>query len=325
MAEAVTIPSAELVQEFLTEKGKEVIKKMFYGFESAAMVRKFDGVTDKLDLAEQDVTVDLIREWSSTLGFTNDAIEVRSTRLEVAQLKTELKFILRSEEMRAYRAYLKGAGVTSDELGLVDWLLQQPIEKQQQEMEDAMWQGEEQSSGVGTRKLIERINGYRKIAKDAGTAGDATVVATGSIDNTNAVTKVQQFYKAAHKTMKKKGMHIFCSYSLFEAYQEHLLTLHSNADVQIEEVKGMGYTLQGIPLRIGARRSFLVPVPGMGDDDGLIGTRSEFLAYGFDYESEWTNWDIQKQGWETWALNAFPMGVQILLKKPGFLLVNDQL
>ena len=64
MAEAVTIPSAELVQEFLTEKGKEVIKKMFYGFESAAMVRKFDGVTDKLDLAEQDVTVDLIREWS---------------------------------------------------------------------------------------------------------------------------------------------------------------------------------------------------------------------------------------------------------------------
>ena len=97
---------------------------------------------------------------------------MRSTRLEVAQLKTELKFILRSEEMRAYRAYLKGAGVTSDELGLVDWLLQQPIEKQQQEMEDAMWQGEEQSSGVGTRKLIERINGYRKIAKDAGTAGD---------------------------------------------------------------------------------------------------------------------------------------------------------
>ena len=64
MTEAVTIPSAELVQEFLTEKGKEVIKKMFYGFESAAMVRKFDGVTDKLDLAEQDVTVDLIREWS---------------------------------------------------------------------------------------------------------------------------------------------------------------------------------------------------------------------------------------------------------------------
>lgn len=325
MAEAVTIPSADLVQEFLTEKGKEVIKKMFYGFDSAAMVRKFDGVTDKLILADQDVTTDLIREWNATMATTDDAIEVSEVRLEVAQLKTELKFILRSETMRAYKAYLKGAGIGVDDMSIVEYLIQQPIEKQMQEMEDAMWQGEEQSSGIGTRLLIERVNGYRKLAYDAGVAGDATVVTTGAIDNTNAVTKVQTFYKAAHKTMKNKGMHIFCSYSLFEAYQEHLLTLHANADQQLQEVKGMGYTLQGIPLRLGAKRSFLVPVPGFGDDDALIGTRSEFLAYGFDYESEWTNWDIQKHGWETWALNAFPMGFQILLKKPGFLLVNDRL
>jgi hypothetical protein len=324
MAEAVSIPSAELVQEFLTDKGKEVIKKMFYGFESAAMVRKFDGVTDKLILADQDVTTDLIREWNATMSTTDDAIEVSEVKLEVAQLKTELKFILRSETMRAYKAYLKGAGISTDDMNIVEYLIQQPIEKQMQEMEDAMWQGEEQSSGIGTRKLIERINGFRFLANAAATAGNGTVVTTGAITSSNAVTKVQDFYKAAHKTMKNKGMHIFCSYAVFEAYQEHLLTLHASADQQIQEVKGMGYTLQGIKLRLGAGRSFLVPVPGMGDDDFLIGTRSEFLAYGFDYESEWTNWDIQKHGWETWALNAFPMGVQILLKKPGFLLVNDR-
>lgn len=325
MEEAITIPSAELVQEFLTNKGREVIRKMFYGFDSAAMVRKFDGVTDKLDLAEQDITVALIKEWSSTLGFTNDAIEIKSVRLEVAQFKTELKFILRSEEMRAYRSYLKGAGITSDDMSLIEYLLQMPMEKQMEELEDAMWQGEELSSGIGTRPLIDRVNGYRKIAYDAGVAGNATVVTTGAITSSNAVDKVQLLYKAANKTMKKKGLMIFCSYTLFEAYQEHLLTLHPNADTQIEEVKGQGYTLQGMPLRLGARKSFLVPVPGMGDDDALIGTRPEFLAYGFDYESEATQWDIQKQGWETWALNAFPVGFQILLKKPGFLLVNDRL
>ncbi|TXH09137.1 MAG: hypothetical protein E6R03_17175 [Hyphomicrobiaceae bacterium] len=325
MAEAVSIPSAELIQEFLTEKGREVIKKMFYGFESAQMVRKFDGVTDKLDLAEQDVTVSLIKEWNSSLGFTDDAIEIRKVRLEVAEMKTELKFVIKGETLRAYKAYLKGAGLVADDFSLIDYLLMQPQEKQMEELEDAMWQGEEQSSGIGTRTLLERVNGYRTIAKQAGVDGDATVVTTGSIDNTNAVTKVQQMYKAAHKTFKKKGVHIYCSYTLFEAYQEHLLSLHNNADLQIQEVKGMGYTLQGIPLRIGARKSMLIPVAGMGDDDGLIATRAEFLAYGFDYESEQSEWDIQKHGWETWALNAFPVGFQILLKKPGFLLVNDQL
>lgn len=325
MAESVTIPSAELVQEFLTDKGRDVIKKMFYGFRSAGMVRKFDGVTDKLILATQDVTSDLIREWNATMATTDDAIEVGEVRLEVAQMKTELKFIIRSETMRAYKAYLKGAGLVADDLSLIEWLMMQPQEKQMQELEDAMWQGEEIGSGVGTRKLIERVNGYRTIAKAAGVAGNATVVTTGAITNSNAVTKVEDFYKAAHKTMRDMGFTIFCSYSLFENYQQHLLTLHAQADTMLRTVQGQGYTLEGIPLRIGAGRTMLVPVPGIGDDDALIGTRPEFLAYGFDYESEMNEWDIQKHGWETWALNAFPVGFQILLKKPGFLLVNDQL
>ena len=138
MAEAVSIPSAELIQEFLTEKGREVIKKMFYGFESAQMVRKFDGVTDKLDLAEQDVTVSLIKEWNSNLGFTDDAIEIRKVRLEVAEMKTELKFVIKGETLRAYKAYLKGAGLVADDFSLIDYLLMQPQEKQMEELEDAM-------------------------------------------------------------------------------------------------------------------------------------------------------------------------------------------
>lgn len=325
MAEAVSIPSADLVQEFLTDKGREVIKRMFMDFRSARMVRKFAGVTDKLILARQDVTASLIREWNSTLSFINDALTVTEVDLEVARLKTELKFILGDDTLHAYKAYLKGAGIVSDDMGLIDWLLMDIISAQQEELENAMWQGEEQAGGIGTRLLIERINGYRKIAKDAGVAGNATVVTTGAIDSTNAVEKVETFYKSADKTMKDRGFIIVCGYTMFENYQLRLLNLHSNADMALKEVKGQGYELTGMPLRLGGGRSFLVPVPGMGDDDALIGTKPEFLAYGFDYESEWTNWKIQEYGWETWALNKFPVGLQILLQKEGFLLVNDQL
>jgi len=325
MAEAVSIPSGALVQEFLTDKGREVIRRMFTDFRSARMVRKFQGVTDKLILARQDVTSALIKEWNSTLAFTNDSIEVTGVELEVARLKTELKFIIGDDALHAYKAYLKGAGLVSSDLGLVEYLLMDAIKVQQEEMENAMWQGEESGSGIGTRDLIDRINGYRFLAKEAGIAGDATVVSTGAISASNAVTKVEDFYKAAHRAMKDRGFMIYCSYNLFEAYQQHLLTLHAHADTMLTKVTGQGYELDGMPLRLGAGRSFLVPVPGMGDDDALIGSRPEFLAYGYDYESEWTSWKIQEYGWETWALNKFPMGVQILLKKEGFLLVNDRL
>lgn len=323
MAEAVSIPVQALVDEFLTSKGKEVIKKMFYGFPSANAVRKFDGVTDKLILAEQDVAIDLIKEFNPTISFTNDAIVVRERRLTVAQVKTELKFVIRDETMRAYKAYLKGAGLVSTDLGLIDYLIMQPIEKQMQEMEDAMWQGEESSSGIGTRALIDRVDGYEVIARDAVTAGDATEVSVVAFTSSNAVSQVEAFYRAADKTMRARGMHIFCSYALFELYQQNLLTLHAQSDMTLQKVAGQGYTLEGMPLRIGANRSFLVPVPGLADANLLIGTRAEFLAYGFDYESEWTQWQIQQQGWETWALNAFPIGFQILLQKEGFLLVSS--
>jgi hypothetical protein len=325
MAEAVSIPSADLVQEFLTDKGQEVIRRMFMDFRSARMVRKFAGVTDKLILARQDVTTALIKEWNSTLAFTNDAIEVTSVNLEVARMKTELKFIIGDDTLHAYKAYLKGAGLVSDDMGLVEYLLQDPISVQQEELENAMWQGVELGSGVGTRTLTDRINGYREIARLAGVAGNATVVATGAITSANAVAKVEEVYAAADKTMKDRGFMIFCSYNLFENYQLDLLTKHSNADMMLKTVTGQGYTLEGMPLRLGAGRSFLVPVPGMGDDDALIGTRPEFLAYGFDYESEWTDWKVQEYGWETWALNKFPVGVQILLQKQGFLVINNQL
>lgn len=325
MPEAVSIPSSDLVQEFLTDKGREVIKRMFMEFRSAQLVRKFAGVTDNLILAQQDVTAALIKEWNSTIGFTNDALTISEVRLSVARLKTELKFIIGDDTLHAYKAYLKGAGIVSDDLGLIDWLLMDIISAQQEELENAMWQGVEQGSGIGTRALIDRVNGYREIARLAGVAGNATVVATGAITSSNAVEKVESFYQSADKKMKDNGFIIPCSYSLFENYQLRLLNLHSNADMTLKEVRGQGYTLQGMPLRLGAGRTYLVPLPGMGDDDALIGTRPEFLAYGFDYESEWTNWKIQEQGWETWALNKFPVGFQILLQKEGFLLVNDQL
>lgn len=325
----LTVSPTALITEFLSAKGKEVIKRMLLDFESADLVRKFDGVYDTLTLADLEVVKDIIYEYTGTTDFTrtDDAVSVTGITLSTALVKAELRAEVNAQKERAYKAYLRGAGMNMDDLHFVEHLISADEEKMKEEIETAMWQAVEDTTpaNIGTRKLIARFNGFKKLAKAAGAAGNGTVVATGAIDNTNAVAKVHQLYKQAHAKMKRKGFIILCNYTTFENYQENYMSTHGGREKPLLDVIGTGYSFKGMPLTLGNGKTYLVPLAGWGDDSGLIGTRPEWLAYGYDYEGEMGEWDVQKNGWHHWMLNKFPIGVQILLKKPKFLLVNDQL
>lgn len=329
MEDMLNIPLASLVDEFLTKQGREVIKKIMYGFTSANFVTKFADIDETLILAHQKMVKDLIYEYRGSTDYdrTDNAMVVEDVTLKTFDFKVELQTELRERKVKAYKAYLKGAGLVADDLHFVDWLNMAAVEKMQNEMENAMWQAVTDTTvgNIGARKLIARFDGYRKLAKDAGIASKATVVATGAITDANAVAKVHQFYRAASTEMKQIGFNIYCSYQTFESYQENYSATHNGRDMALEEVKRMAYSYTGVPITLGGGKTHLVPVPGFGDDDALIGTRPEYLAYGFKTEGEAGTWDVQKQDWMTKMLTSFPVGVQILLKEPGHLLVNDQL
>lgn len=331
MAELLKIPSSALVDEFLTQKGKDVIERMFLDFETAQHVTRFPDIDETLIIANMDVTKDLIYEFSSTTDFskTEEALEVTDTKLITADFKVELKARIHERSMKAYRSYLKGAGLTMDDLHYVQHLINPNLKKMAEELENGLWQAvlDTTSGLIGNRKFAQRFDGYRKIARTAALASTprATTVTTGAITDSNAVAKVEAMYRAAHKTMKQKGFNIYCSYSTFESYQVNYAATHQGREIPLQEIRQMQYTWKGIPLSLGAGNTYLVPVAGFGDDDALIATRPEFLAYGYNVEGEMGEWKIQEHGWEHWMLNRFPVGVQIFLQRPGFLLVNDRL
>lgn len=329
MSDVVKVSPQALIDEFLTAKGKDVIKRLFYGFESANVVTKYDGVDEKLINAQLDVVKDLIYEYNSTLNLTrtNEALDVTDVTLEVVDMKVELKAVINDQHMKAFRAYLKGAGMSMDAMHFIEYLIQANMDKMAEELENGVWQAvlDTNPANIGNRKLSQRFNGYRKLAYDAAVAGKATVVTTGAITEANAVAKVNLFYKAANKAMRKKGFVIYCSYNTYDNYLDNYSATHQGRDAALVEVKRTQYSFSGVPLMLGGGKTFLVPVVGIGDDDVLIGTQPEFLGYGFNYEGQRGEWDIQKHGWEHWMLNYFPIGVQIMLKKAGFLLVNDRL
>jgi hypothetical protein len=329
MSDVLNVSPSALVDEFLTKQGREVIEKMFLGFETAGHVTKFPGIDETMVLAQMDVIKDLIYEYNPTLNFTatDDAIDITDVRIKTYDFKVELRCELNARKVKAYKAYLKGAGLSMDDMHFLEYLNDPAIKKMMSELEDGVWQAVEDTTpaNIGLRKFAARFDGYRKIALDAGVAGKATVVATGAITVSNAVAKVNQFYRAADKTMKQMGFNIYCSYTLFEDYLENYAATHQGREIPLQDVQRAQYTFSGIPITLGGKKTFLVAVAGFGDDDALIGTRPEFLAFGFNVEGEMGEWKMQDQGWFTHMLNKFPVGVQILLKKPGFLLVNDQL
>lgn len=323
MATAITITPSELTKEWLRVQGRDVLREMVYGFESAPYLTPYAGVTDTLSIAQMRVLKKLITEWNGTKTKTDDAFELSAMKLSVTQFETAMEFQFDSETMRSFNSYLKGANKTTDDMHVLDYLMDPIAEQRLNEMEDGVWQAVEQSAVPGQkREFAERFNGYVKIAKLAGAAGKASVVATGASNNTNANDKVNMVYKAANKNLKKKGMLIFCSYGFAEIYCENRFK-DANVESKMLTVGQTGYT--GIPLTLGGGKSFLVPLAGFPDGDGLMASFKEALAYGFEYESRVNNWRVQEDGWDTWVANAFDFGVQILVQRPGYLLINDRL
>ena len=74
-----------LAEEFLRKQGRDVIKKMFYGFSSAALITKFDGVVDSMTIAKLDVVKKLIKEYTNVKGSNADAFEIGKIVLMVSQ------------------------------------------------------------------------------------------------------------------------------------------------------------------------------------------------------------------------------------------------
>jgi hypothetical protein len=326
MTQAVVLNPTSLAEEWLAVHGIVVLRDLVYGFRSASLMTPFPGVTDSIDLAELTFLKDIISEYTGDENDKDDAIQITNVKLNVAQFDTSMKFELNDKKMRAFNKYLKGMqdkGLETDDEHVISWLMNPIQEKRLMEMEDGVWQAELVVPVAGVvRSFKQRFNGLVKIAKLAVAASKGTMVATGAINNTNANDKVNLVFKAANKVMRENGFAIFCNHNLFDNYCDNRWNVANVSDKMIP-YKDTGY--MGVPLTLGGQKTFLIPIAGFPDGDGLLACDPATLAYGFEYESRISNWRVEPRGWKTWIGNAFDFGVQILVQKTGRLLTNDRL
>jgi hypothetical protein len=83
-----------------------------------------------------------------------------------------------------------------------------------------------------------------------------------------------------------------------------------------------GTNYEAAPIYLGGGKTFLVPIDGIGDDDILIGCRLSDIAMGYDMMGDWR---VQEKDFTLRALAALKFGTTWLMRKPGYLVVNDRL
>jgi len=114
-------------------------------------------------------------------------------------------------------------------------------------------------------------DGYITILKNLVTATTMTAIVIGSIDATNAVTKVETFAEAQPSWWKEQGFVIKCSYAVLEAYKKHYRTLN-----------GFGFKPDEMgQYRLDGMNVILEPNSWM-TGSGLLGVVFDAMAFGTD-------------------------------------------
>lgn len=330
MANAIKPNDSTLVGKWLNEKGRILIVQLMTQFMTATLVSRFGGVKKSLDLATFDNVKRLLRGYKKEVTTKGDEFEYDKVTLEVAKFMLPLDMTYMEDDIEAFIAYLEGMGedidnVKDDVLGqkFMRWLIDKAMEVADGELEEGIWMAIKVTSGANAAADADLIHKFDGLRRQAATICNAngSIVNTGASTSTTAYANVNKFYKEGfNKKVKRKGAVILCTFNFFDDYKLNYQTLNAGRELGTTRLEGTNY--EAAPIYLGGGKTFLVPIEGLGDDDVLIGCRLSDIAMGYDMLGDWL---VQAKDFTLRALAALKFGTTWLMRKPGYLVVNDRL
>ncbi len=184
------------------------------------------------------------------------------------------------------------------------------IKKVAAEIDESIYLAEH--NAVGTT-AADVTTGWGKIIADEITALNITPVATGAINNTNAVAKFEQVYKALPVAYKSAPTKMYCSIDNWENYQENYDATHPHSN-QAEASRRF--------IRFSRSKCEIVPATWMGTSNRLICTPQSNLVFGTNVLSDLNTINTVEKLFSLTAGIKAEIGCQIA--DLDALVVNDQ-
>jgi hypothetical protein len=325
MAEIIQFNPTSLVNEWLTTRGKGFMENFFTGGDTVKRVTRFDDVNETLDLFTKSITRKILRGYDGVFEG-GSLLEIGKLKIQTADYKAEFSFERLDKAVKAFASYMAGHNAPVTDRHLIEWLLDDVMPAMADELDDAYWGGKRLPDAPKNAPIEDLMDGVLEIAKKAHAAGNATMVTTDAvIDDTNAYENTIEVVRSGiHRNLRRRGLMFFCSDVYFDNFKENYKRKHdSRSEVKLQQLENTG--IEAFKLSVGGNNCWLVPRIGIQNDNALIGTRFEWMAFGYNMAQGQGAWDVQKADYITKCMTTYPIGAQILMQREGALIINSNL
>lgn len=320
MANTANFTSLEAFQAYVQEHGTDMWSRIFYGFKTAGLAASVSGVKGKYTLPNLTIGSNLSKRWTSTFEGQNNKATFGQRTLETFLNKMEFQFVP-TEWEENYMGFLRKKNIQDPyDFPFEAYVIMKLIEKQNQEWEDAVWQAVQAGSPADGDLLAATFDGFLQIIADLITATTITPVVTGSVTNTNAVAKFRLIWEQVDKAYKEAGTAIFCSHTDYDNFRIDYKEKYHSSPVT-RPIADTNY--EGLEYELGAGRTMVIPIPGLGSSRRIICTPLDNLVIGYDGVDN-LDLNVEKNHWSLDMFAAYRIGVQFRTVESGILVVSDQ-
>lgn len=322
--ESINYGHAEAFQDYVRTYAEEFFTRMFYGFRTAQLAQPFEGIKGEHVVTELEIGENLARRWAKEFQAVADAVKPKPTKITTVLNKVDFSIVPQQYE-KSYLGQLRKKGQNPDDWPFQAYVLDKVMAKLKTEFEVAIWKGEEAAVPADGDYLRETFNGYLKLIVDAILANDITPVVTGAVTEANSVEALRLMWAQVGEAEKEGGVDIMLSYEQYDNYRKRYKDIFKANPEETTIINNAGYTISGLRYELGAGNTYLIPVAGLAGSGRIVITPRENLAYGMDDPADTEMFNVERITRELRFWMDFRMGAQILMKKDGMLVVNDQL
>ena len=297
-------------QGYVRTYSEDIYGKLFYGFPSAALVRTFEGIKGQHILTEAEVSTSLARKWAKTFDPIATAATFRPRTLSTVLNKADISIYPQDYEA-SYMGAMRQKGQNPADWPFSAYLLDQFIQSINSQFEVALWAGAVPGVPTASDALQLTFDGVLEIIKDEITATTITPVATGALTVSNIIQKLRDMWA---------GVDIYMSFANYDLVRTAIKDTYK-IDAAYVDINGSSY--QGIRFELGGGNTRIIPVIGMGASNRVIMMPAGNIALGIDSPSDvMFNSEAEIRELRFWM--DFRMGAQLMMVKPGVVVVNDQ-
>jgi len=313
MSASLNLTDAAALRAYMETFSPDVMSILFHSPKTLSLIHPHEGIKGDLILTELEVG-DLVQKWTKSFDPTADAFKFSPEILTVKPLKVDTQ-IYPQEFEQSYLAFARRKGFSSvTDLPFEGFILQKKLKKIMQEMEVAVWKA---VAGAGTT-LLTQFDGFLEIIADLITATTLTPVATGAIDNTNAVDSFELMWDFLLDAYKEDETTFFCNNTIMQYYLRDYRKRHGF---------GLMPAVDGPSTRVKLDfgNAYIQAVPGLTGSGRVVLCRAmDTLHYGYDAPEDINTIKFQDDHRAIDMMMDFKFGVQAGLKKDQVIVVNDQ-